>query len=370
MVERIDSRDQVQNLPQVPMPDVQETQGEYRGERVILTKDATSMIQDAAEELSFAASETVEKKITKRKIGKEGGMKSDALEKALSYLKKLPEVGKPERFQQFFDHLKKMGTMSPQQLVQESGKFFKDISQQFAGLSFARDMLSGETGNEDLKDALRAALDQCLKEHGPAIRAGLNMSAIAAEFSGQGLGAVEELRNFYRDTVLRFGGLKQTYDSILANVKEADLPNMIQFLIKAAGIDLQSQGPSISPAELKKIVDDLYQLQVLGNIHRDCSNLLGKMERDYGLAVKLAPRSLMERILTMKEERWLKGDQVLDITHQAGVMVTEAQIDFLRGLKNIARLIPLKAYDNVENREKFIDAVQEAMDSAIEKEDQ
>ena len=77
MTDRIDA-----GIPFQPTPSGAEgaqpsagSAGSYRGQQVTHNADVMSLIADAAEELSFAASEKVEKKLSKRKIGKKAGMK-------------------------------------------------------------------------------------------------------------------------------------------------------------------------------------------------------------------------------------------------------------------------------------------------------
>jgi type III secretion system TyeA family effector delivery regulator len=77
----------------------------------------------------------------------------------------------------------------------------------------------------------------------------------------------------------------------------------------------------------------------------------------------------MEKILSFKEERLVQGQQILNMASAAGISDTEVKINFLREFKNLVSLIPLKSYDDVENRAKFLDAVQEALDTAIEAEE-
>lgn len=52
-----------------------------------------------------------------------------------------------------------------------------------------------------------------------------------------------------------------------------------------------------------------------------------------------------------------------------GIRELEAEIYFLRGLSELAREIPPKAYRDPANREKLRDAVQEALDEAIAREE-
>ena len=50
--------------------------------------------------------------------------------------------------------------------------------------------------------------------------------------------------------------------------------------------------------------------------------------------------------------------------------IFESRIYFLRELKQLVRRIPIKAYEQPENREIVLDVIQEAMDSLIAREEE
>ncbi|CAM2065494.1 type III secretion system gatekeeper subunit SctW [Sulfidibacter corallicola] len=371
MVERLDFHQQMHNLAHHDVIAQQgQAMGQMRGQRVAQVKDAASMVADAAEEMTFSASEKVEKKLKSRKVTVRG-VRANALEKAEFYLKQLKQMDKPEQLDKFMSHLKKMGDMNPEQLRQEVGKFFKDVSQQYGAMQYAKEMLSAEGGHEELVASLQEAMEQAMEEDGPAIRAGFNVSEDAAEFSSQGLRDTQQLRDFYRDTVLKYEGFHETYNEILENHGDEDFQKAIEFLIRAVGSDLQSKGPSISHVELKRVIDDLYSLEMLGNIHRNCAELLEKIRRAYRLTPKTKTKEFMTRLMGLKAEKWLRSDHVAKFAQAVGITVIEAQIYFLRELGGMIKELPLKVFDDdLESREKLIDATQEALDEAIDKEEE
>jgi type III secretion protein W len=371
MTERIDASIQFhQPISQTERAQAEGVVGQYRGQGVTHKGDVMSLIADAAEELTFGASERVEKKLSKRKPGRAGALKTRAMERAEAYLKKLSETPELQKLKQFVEHLKKQGAMSPQQLMQEAKGFFKHTSHQFAGLLYAKKMLAEEGGSEKILSAVDSALDDCMKDLEPKLANGIDVFSSASGFSEKGRGEVQEIWDFYRELVLKYETLNEIYHSLVEHYGETEFTRAIGLLIKAVGNYLQSQDFSISPLELKRVIDDLYFLEVLGNLHTEASHILEKVESQYGIAPKISPLDLTTRVLTLKEEKWLRSEQVTKITDQAGVMEIDAQIYFLRELKEFVRLIPLKIYDDLANREKLIDTVQEALDAAIDLEEE
>ncbi|CAM2005085.1 type III secretion system gatekeeper subunit SctW [Acanthopleuribacter pedis] len=372
MMDRIDFHQQAQHLQSTDaFAAFAEANGQFKGQKVAQQKDAASMVQDAAEEMTFQASEKVEKKLGKRRAAAKG-IRTTALEKAEFYLKKIRDMDKPEKMNKFMESMKRMAkNMNPQQLRQEVQRHFKDPSQQFAALAYAKEMMTQEPGNEGVGKAFQDAMDHMMDESGPEIRAGFNVTDDAMEFSAKGLKDTQQLRDFYRDTVLKYEGFHETYNEILEQYGETEFGKAIDFLIKAVGSELQSKGPSITHVELKRIIDDLYSLEMLGNIHRNCDELLEKIRKAYRLALKMNTKAFMGRLMGLKSEKWLRMDHVAKLVAQLGCDPIEAQIYFLREMGTLIKDLPLKIFEeDMEKREKLIDVTQEALDDAIDREEE
>ena len=78
---------------------------------------------------------------------------------------------------------------------------------------------------------------------------------------------------------------------------------------------------------------------------------------------------LLSSLLELAEASWLSGAQVEKIVREQNLRSTEAEIYFLRELADLIRALPLKIFKDPEQRLKMVDAVQEALDKAIEREE-
>jgi type III secretion protein W len=78
---------------------------------------------------------------------------------------------------------------------------------------------------------------------------------------------------------------------------------------------------------------------------------------------------LVSSLLELAEASWLSGAQVEKIVREQRLRSTEAEIYFLRELADLVRALPLKIFKEPEQRLKMVDAVQEALDKAIEQEE-
>lgn len=83
-----------------------------------------------------------------------------------------------------------------------------------------------------------------------------------------------------------------------------------------------------------------------------------------------AAHRLMSDILQLKGARFVDGSKITSIAHKLGVHEIEAKIYFLRELHGIVRKLPLKVFAEDQDRQRLIGAVQDALDRAIDEEDE
>ena len=342
-------------------------EGFLDGEQVTVAKNASSLIEDAAEELTFSASEKVEKDVKKRKVGKKG--EGDEAQGSGFYVRKASKIKK------FVQDLRKDRPGAVRELLGRIALLFKDVTDQYLALSYAKKLLEEEKeGDEELANAMGASLQYLLDSQGPSIRAGLNIAETAEAFSVEkgpgGLGPVQELRDFYRDTVLKYEGFNETYESVLKNFPPENFLQATQYLIRAAGNDLHSKGPSISPVELKAVLDDLYHLESMGNLYRDFSRLGDKISREFEERIGPPPHEILHQVLSLKEEKWITENRVLDFVDATGLKDEGARIYFLQGVRELVRLMPGKLFSDEESRRSLLDKMQEALDTLVDREEE
>jgi type III secretion protein W len=80
----------------------------------------------------------------------------------------------------------------------------------------------------------------------------------------------------------------------------------------------------------------------------------------------VAADRLVSSLLELAEASWLSGAQVEKLVREQRLRTTEVEIYFLRELADLVRALPLKIFKEPEQRLKMVDAVQEALDKAIE----
>jgi len=341
----------------------------YHAGRVVQVKDFQSLIAEAAEEVSFAFSERVEKRLAERKSVRLASGQTELLQGAEDCFARLPDFKKGRLLEAFMAHFGSLRDVSAGQILAAVRLYFTDVSIQYAVLLHALEStaVAGESSS-GLRNALDGALENLVRQQGPAVRAGLNTSITAFEVSGQGLAGVQRLRDFYRSTVLSFTGLDSAYREVMEAYGEEGFQRATDFLIKAAGAELMSRGPSIDRAELRSIIDQLYYLEVLGNTQRACTVLMKRMQTQFHEPAAGSGRALMGKLMGLTMDPLVGSQEVLAILNDLGIGGAAARIDLLRELRYLAWEIPLKACKDMQGRQELLKGLQQALDSEIAKE--
>ncbi len=90
----------------------------------------------------------------------------------------------------------------------------------------------------------------------------------------------------------------------------------------------------------------------------------------YSQDVVASAHALMRDILKLKSTTFVDGTKITTLANQLGIRNLEARIYFLRELHGLVRKLPLKIYGDDKDRERLMSAVQDALDRAIDEEDE
>lgn len=244
--------------------------------------DINSLIADSAEEVGFTQSEHIEKTLAERKEGPKESLRASATELAEQFVNLMADSQGGRKLHEFLDALKQMGAAASEAEVRQLlGEHFRDPADQFAALSFAEKALASEGGHDELLATVSEVKAQLMKEAGAAIRSGLNIAADIMAYAKQGLEAADSLRDTYRFAVLGGQTIAAIYTSIMERYGPKKFFQTLEFLLRAAGSDLDGKvlGSSLDSAELKAVIDDIYHVQALGNLHRALGDVLDNTRR-------------------------------------------------------------------------------------------
>lgn len=305
-----------------------------------------------------------------RKIQEENRKKTAKLSKAeeleLRYAKRLPGEQTGELLKNLLQQLKGLKKFTFADVLTAVRQFFPDPSDQYEALGYAAEAFA-EEGLNDKAVFLKAAQQDLMNRQGPEIRAGINILPEAQKFAQ--LDSVQNLRDFYRDTILHHLTILTVFRALTQEYGAEHLNEGLDYLIRAATADLNAQGPSIDKSHLKAIIDHFYEVGALNRMQEAFANILNRMETQYSDKVLNKPTLLMEEVLKIIDAFKIDEKRVAQLPEKMNIRALAQSIDFMTGLYEQLRLLPLKIYTVPEGRSQLLEATQKCLDRYIEAEE-
>ncbi|MDR2726319.1 MAG: type III secretion system gatekeeper subunit SctW, partial [Candidatus Adiutrix sp.] len=237
-----------------------EAGGQYKGLAVSRQNDPMSILADMAEELSWMVNEYEEMSIEDRKSARDRkGLQRKSSAESSSGADDLDE----EDLEAFIGLLRQQKVAGKEDISRSMARVFREPFHRHAALTRAREELSRD--DPELAAQLEKLQAELEELHGPEIRAGYNLARVSA--SGLA-GGPAELRSIYAETILDCESLTQAMQKLVERYGAENFPAAVGTLFKAVSADLSAAQPSLDPVRLKVMMDDMYQLEVLGNTYR------------------------------------------------------------------------------------------------------
>lgn len=80
--------------------------------------------------------------------------------------------------------------------------------------------------------------------------------------------------------------------------------------------------------------------------------------------------NLMADVIALVEQRWVSGDEIWKVANAMELTAVQQKIDFFREFHKLVRAIPIDVFADEEQRQNLIQAVQKALDEAIDIEEE
>ena len=343
--------------------------GSVMGTAFVVEQDPMAELMDSMEELSFQFEEKEMKSVGERKLGESRG-KDNAYALALNnWLKTLPDMPGEEftlKLLNMFRQSQRSGNLpTVEEFRHQLAEGSSDPSHQFAMIDILEQALGDN--ESDLRSLLDAVRKSLLSEKGEEIRAGINL---ASEVNARATSAEEmqELRDMYRGEILGFSTPQQCFRSIMASRGAAGLQAAIDFLTAGCGADIQSNTPSKSPEELRRIMLDLQCVQVLKTVLDRMNSLDGRMNAQFGVQCQLNGEQMTGKIMEFTERSFVMANEIGGMISDCGIQQLLARMDFCRELTEVFRQLSSRLFSNEQDRLRLIDAAQEHLDGIVEEE--
>ena len=333
------------------------------GETVVQVQGEFSLA-DSAEELSLHMSEKTESKTHAERTVKADRptqvMDMDQIEELLD---ETHDADAQAKLGELTKHLLE-GKGNPRE---QAGQAFEDISQQYLALQYAVQKGEKEGASVEVLEGLRDAIADMEMESGPEIRAGINTLRTAGAFGADAAG-VADFQRTYRDVVLGENSLSKTLNLAIERFGEKDVARGVKQLIQALGADLAATKPSTDSNRLQSLIQDLYQLEVAVTVLDGCAELSEAHVARGGNPID--GTKLMRDLVSVTGERWVSASRFTGIADTHNVRDLEARIPFLTGVKHMLRDLPVQIYPDTDTRQSILGASQEALDIAIDQEEE
>ena len=340
--------------------------GSLRGEAVQV-KELGDVLADAAEEISVHMSQKDEvKKHGERSIESDSSEQIMKLEEIDAYLELMGTFSDPKKLAELAKRMQS-GEENPRELARQQSR---DPAMQYVLLQHA--LVEGkEAGiSQAAQERLQDAIADLEMERGPEIRAGINTAGVAASTTGSPAER-ENFQDTYRDVVLGQSSMSQTLKTVFdrfASEGQQQVGLQIGNLIKALGADLSAARPSQDSNRLQALVQDLYQLEVAVTVLDRCTELAALVQ-DKFTHNKIEPLEMMKSLVAVTGEKWVGATRFTAMEQQHQLSEVPAQIAFHSTARDILRQIPPAIFADTDTRQSILNASQEALDMAIDKED-
>lgn len=339
-------------------------QGRMDNQRVVVDT-GQSVLTDAAEEISLHHAEKAEAKHSaerKKELTRPMElMNAEAIENYVN-------AAEPDQTPQHLKDLAKKllsGQGDPLQLARQA---MRQPTSQYLALQYALGQGEREGASDDVLERLREALEDQEMSHGPRIRADVNTVATASE--GKATAAdVVDFQQTYVDVVMGEATLNQTLLLALDRFGENELAAGLARLTRALGQDLAAARPSADPTRLQNLVQDLYHLGVATTVLEGCQSLLADLRARHACAPDQGAVELMKDLVGISVENWLSPSRFTQLSEKFGAAEVAPQIVFVGGVKDLLHGMPPKVFVDGEQRFSVFQAVQQALDAAIDREE-
>lgn len=345
--------------------------GSFQGE-LVTVKDEASVLADAAEEISLHHSEKAEqKRFAERNCQPEQPFAVLQAQEIMAYLEACQAFDDPQKLAALAKRMQS-GQENPRELARQQSR---DPAQQYMLMQHAlRDGAQSGAAPEALEELCDALADLEM-EAGPQIRAGINTIGTAREHA-HGAEDIARFQATYQDVVLGHPSLAQTLQLVLERLggpTGEDFARGLQGLVKALGADLAATRPSQDGNRLQALVQDLYQLEVTATVLDGCKELNAALTTRFGTR-GFEPVQLMKELVAVSGEKWVSASRFTGLADRLGVSGgtngVGASIAFQTAVKALVRDLPTKVFPDADVRQSTLNAVQEALDQAIDQEEE
>ncbi|MDR2441947.1 MAG: type III secretion system gatekeeper subunit SctW [Deltaproteobacteria bacterium] len=333
-------------------------EGALAGNKLTVSSSPESLLADAAEELTFSVDNTEELDLKERKEKKT--IDPSLVQRVKLYRDIMKKRDLTERFDALRSALKNCTRF--QDVLDQAYNFFSDPADVYAALSELADSLPD---NALIKEALEA-LDQ---ESGSEIRASIAGALAGLEFSD--LGEPLQLKNDYVRVAIDFSDVLDMFNHIINRFGPECLDRGVDFLNRALAADLAADTPSCDKTSLESVADQLGKVRSLNSIRALGQNLADRWREVHGQShSELVDMDFLKFILEGRRESLPTTSLAAPLIRKANPEDIEKEVLFRQDLLQSVKNLTVQTFGDLDQRARFINAIQEGLDEAVSREDE
>jgi type III secretion protein W len=337
------------------------------GRAATVVEDPMSLLADAAEEMTFGVDNSKNKELAERK--ERTALDQSQLLRVQLYQELLHQAGKEEAMNDFKASLRSRSRQQGTALAAVR-EHFPDPSEAWAALLDAlADAEKDPAAPEGLAGELRSALTELEAGEGTAIRAGVNAALEASGYAD--LANTDTLTGLYRSSVAEFNDVNAVFAYVQKEFGTSSFERAMDFLFATLSADLASDLPSMETKHLELLHGTLGQVRLLQSAFVHCEDMVARWENVHQMQENtLKPMDLLNDLVQCRKERFLGAFQIEEIADKAHAPDIEHEVLFLQDLMQMTQRLPTNFFEDMAGRGKMLDAMQEALDKAVQREDE
>lgn len=176
-------------------------------------------------------------------------------------------------------------------------------------------------------------------------------------------------RDLYRNTVGEFSSVNEVFAEIQKNYGN-HFDKAMDFLFTAISNDIDSDHPSMEKTHLESVHEKLAMVRLTHSAYALCSELLDRWTNVHNVKTSgLTAMDLLGDVVALRGKNYLGSSAIDAICRKAMPPDIEREVLFLQELLTTVRKFPVPLFDDESGRMTVMDAVQSAVDQAIQRED-
>lgn len=291
--------------------------------------------------------------------------------------KKLAEVKQKEELAQFFsgrnaEFQQKTLLILRERLTQNdtAEDILRKVLETYPDYTLADEALDflAQTSTGQLRTNVLRAKEALNNYYKREIVAGKNISAEAKAFSEEGLGSQTALRDMYRDITGNPRTPITLFDELSNQFEFEKLSRVVEFLLHSLGSDLKAKGPSISRAELMRLIDDARALQAILGVFSFFRSRMSLVKKQFELYETMYPEDidfeiLSRRFIDLLKERYISPERVYQLAKKLNIADDIVkQIIFFTQMRDGVRGVATRLYRDEKHRQEVLHAIIEALE--------